>query len=90
VTRITKTLHEDRHTFLSISRSLVLRMKNVSEMSFRKNQNTHFMFNKFSFENREVFWDNVEKCGTARQAMDGNIIRSMHIKCGITKATKTY
>jgi len=30
-------------------------MKNVSEMSFIENQNTHCVFNKFSFENREVF-----------------------------------
>jgi hypothetical protein len=46
------------------------------------------MFNKFSFENREVFWDNAEKYGTARQVADGNIIGSMRIKCRITKATK--
>jgi hypothetical protein len=35
-------------------------------------------------------WDNVEKCGTARQATDGNIIRRMRFACWITKATDTH
>ena len=44
------------HLFI-ISRSVLLRMKNVSEKkSFRENQNTHFVFNKFFFsENRAVY-----------------------------------
>jgi hypothetical protein len=32
----------------------------------------------------------VEKCGRARQATDGNIIRRMRFACWITKATDTY
>jgi len=42
------TVHEDQHTFLIISRSIILRMKNVSHKSFREIQNTYFMFNSFS------------------------------------------
>jgi hypothetical protein len=38
----------------------------------------------------KFFLDNVEICGTARQGTDDNIIRSMRIKYGITKATKTH
>jgi hypothetical protein len=34
-------------------------------------------------------WDNVEKCGRARQATDYNIIQCMHFACWITKATDT-
>jgi hypothetical protein len=37
-------------------------MKNVSGMSFREKQSTHFMFKKCSIENREFFkimWKNV-------------------------------
>jgi hypothetical protein len=41
------TLHEDRYTFLVISRPIVLRMKNVSDKSCRQNRNTYFMFNNF-------------------------------------------
>ena len=34
------TLHEDRFTFLILSRPVLLRMRNISEESFRENQNT--------------------------------------------------
>jgi len=40
------TLH-DQYTFLIISRSFLLRMRNVSEKNYRKNQNIHFMFSNF-------------------------------------------
>jgi hypothetical protein len=39
------TLHEDLCTFIIISRSVVLRVRNVSDGSCREIQNTHFMFN---------------------------------------------
>jgi hypothetical protein len=38
MTRIMGTLHEDQYTLLVISRSL--RMRNVSDKSFREKQNT--------------------------------------------------
>ena len=43
VTRISGTLHEDEYTFLIISRSFLLIMRNVSDKSCRENQNTHFI-----------------------------------------------
>ena len=46
LTKITGTLHEDLRTFMSIARSFLLRMRNVSDKSCRVNQNTYFMFNK--------------------------------------------
>ena len=56
--RIEGTLHEDQYIFLIISRSLVLRMRNISE-----NQSMHFMFNKvFFFENLaayEIMWKSM-------------------------------
>jgi hypothetical protein len=45
LTTITGTLHEDRYTFLIISRSVLLRMRNVSDKSCTENQNTHFTSN---------------------------------------------
>ena len=55
-TRMTGSLHEDRYTFLIISRSFLLGMKNVVDKSYRGNQNTHFVFNNFFFfENRAVY-----------------------------------
>ena len=57
---MTGTLHEDQHTFLIISRSIILRMKNVSHKSFREIQNTFFV--QHLFENRavyEIMWKNI-------------------------------
>ena len=45
--KISGTLHEDQFKFLIISRSVLLRMRNVSDKSCRENQNTHFMFCNF-------------------------------------------
>ena len=39
------TSYEDQYTILTISRWILLIMRNVSHKSFRENQNTHFMFN---------------------------------------------
>ena len=62
-TRITGTLHEDVSTFMTISRWILLRMRNVSNKSYRENQNTHFIFNNV-FPKIVPLWDNVEKyCG---------------------------
>jgi len=48
-TRITGSLHEDQYTFFIVSRSVLLRMRNVSDKSCRENQNTQFLFNTFFF-----------------------------------------
>jgi hypothetical protein len=42
--RIAGTLHKDLSTFI-ISRSVLLRMRSVSDRSRRENQNPHFMLN---------------------------------------------
>jgi hypothetical protein len=56
MTRIEGTLHEDQFIFLTISRSVLLRMRNISGKSCRGNQTTHFMFSKFIFfENITVY-----------------------------------
>jgi hypothetical protein len=44
LTRIKDTLHEDLITFMIISHSVLLRMRNGSEKICRENQNTHFEF----------------------------------------------
>jgi hypothetical protein len=45
--RITGTLHEDQYIFSIISRSVLLKMRNISHESCRENQNAHFMFSNF-------------------------------------------
>jgi hypothetical protein len=48
-------------TFLTISRSFLLRKRDFSK-SCRENQNTRFVFNNFFLENRavyEIMWKNI-------------------------------
>jgi len=54
MTIITGTLHEDQYTFLIISRSFLLRMRNVSDKSCRENQNTCFVFSNFFSLSRKI------------------------------------
>ena len=58
--------------FFIISRSILLRMRNVPDKSCRENQNTHFVFNNFFFKSYR-WWDKMEKYSTAGQATDDNI-----------------
>jgi len=41
------TLRAQQYTFLFISQSVLLRMKNISDESCRETGITHFMFNNF-------------------------------------------
>jgi hypothetical protein len=54
--------------FFVISRSVLLRMRNVSDRGCTETQNTQFMFNK-SFH----LWKNVEKYCRAEQATDDSM-----------------
>jgi len=86
MTRLTGTLHEDQHTFLIISHSVLLRMRNVSDKRCRENQNTHFVFNIFFFENGaiyEIMWKNVEPDRP-------HMTWCKCIACWIPKATNTH
>jgi hypothetical protein len=55
--------HKDVFTFMTTSRWILLRMRNVSNKSCRKNQNTCFMFSGFFSRKSYRLWDNVEKYG---------------------------
>jgi len=57
-----------------------------SDKSCREN---HILFSVTS-QNFCHLWDNVEKYGRTRQAIDDNIIRCMHLAYWITKATGTH
>ena len=83
---ITGTWHENLRTFMIISCRILLRTRNVSDNVVQKVK-THCMFN---FQKLCHLWDNVEKCDTARQATDGNIIWNMCFVCWITQATDLH
>ena len=71
-----------------ISRSVIFRMKNISEESCRENQNTYFIFNDF-FENRTLYFIMWKKNTGVRQTTDENEMRHMRTACLINKATNT-
>jgi hypothetical protein len=51
--------------FMKISRSILLRMRNVPDNT--ENQNTHFKFNNFCFPQKSCcVWDNVQKIWYSR------------------------
>jgi hypothetical protein len=85
LTEITGTLRDDLCPVM-ISRSVLLRMRRVSDKPCRENLNTYFRFNNF-LQKIVPLWDNVEKCGTTWQAADDNIIQRMRIARLMNKAT---
>jgi len=88
VTRITSTLHEDQYTFLIISLSVLLTMRNVSDKSCRVNQNTHFVFSNIFYENRAVYelmWKN-----NVHPDRPQKTIWRMRFACWITVATERH
>ena len=85
---MTGTLHEDRYTSLIVSRSVLLRMKNVSNKRCTENQNTHFVYSKIFFENLcvyEIILKNVVQRGRPHMK-----IRRIRIARWITKATDKH
>jgi len=66
-------LHDDRHICFITSRSILLRMRNVSNKSCTENQTTCFVFNNFFFRKSCRLWDNVEEYCKVGQATDNNM-----------------
>ena len=58
--------------FFIISRSDLIRKRNVSGKGCRGNQNTNFMFSNFFYDIVSLL-ENVEKCVTAGKATDDNM-----------------
>jgi len=74
---------------MTVSRLVLLVMKNVSDKSCRENQKTHVMFSKFFFyENRavyEIMWENMVESDRPQMT-----IWRMRIACSKIKATNTH
>ena len=72
--RITGTLHEDQCIFLIISRSVFLRVRNVSVKVVEKFE-THILFSiTFSWKQSRL-WDKIEKYWRAGKDTDDNMAR---------------
>jgi hypothetical protein len=60
--RITCTLHEAQYSFMIISCSVLLRIRNVSDKRCRENKNTHFIFNYLFIRKSclfKIMWKNI-------------------------------
>ena len=67
------TLRENQYMSLIIYRSVLLRMRNISDKSCRGNQNTLCILKAFFFFRKYcLLLDNVEKYCRAGQASDDN------------------
>ena len=85
MTRIAGTLHEDQYTFLVISRSFRLRMRNSSD-KVAEYVKTHILCVQFifSFQNRplnEIMWENIAQPGRPQMMMIIIIIIIIIINC---------
>ena len=76
LTKITDTLNANWYIYLTISRSFLLRMRNVAGKSVRENQNTFFMFNFFYHRESCCLWGKVKKYYTFEQDTDYNMVRA--------------
>jgi hypothetical protein len=85
-TRITGTFHEDQYTFLIISRSFLLRMRNVSDKSCREIK-THILcsIHFFNLAVCEILWKNVIEPGRMHITM-----WLMRIPSWLSNATNTH
>jgi len=89
MTRLRATLLEDHYTFMIISRSVLLKMRNDSDKRHRKIQNTHFVLNNSprppdSCAVYEAMWK-----GTSKPERPQMKIRHMRIAYWITKFSHT-
>jgi hypothetical protein len=74
--------------FVTISRSFLLKMKNVSHKSCREYQNTHFVFRNFFPEKSDVY--KIRRKNTIGRGRSQVTIWRMRIVCWIPKATNTH
>jgi hypothetical protein len=74
---------------MTASRSLLLRMRNVSDKRCGKNQNAHCIFNNiFVFENLAVY--EIKRKNIVERGRPQMTIWRMRIACWISKVTKTH
>jgi hypothetical protein len=86
--RIMGILHEDQYEWLIRSRSLLRRMRNVSDKRCRENQNKNFMFDNPFSERRAVY--EIMLKNTVEPERSQMTIRRMRIACRIHKATNIH
>jgi hypothetical protein len=73
---------------ISLSLSVLLRIRNVSDKFLEKIKHSFYSFT-LSRESCRL-WDNVENYCRSGEVTDDNIVRRMHFACGINKFIDTH
>ena len=76
------------YIFFIISRSILLRMRNVSGINFKGNKNTRFVFNHFFFSESSAVYEMWKN--TVEWLRPQMTIWRMRTACWITKGTHTH
>jgi hypothetical protein len=85
---MTGTLYNDQYTFMIVSRSVRLRMRNVQTSVVEKIK-THFIFNNFFFFEYRAVYEIMWKQNTDPDRPQAKMW-CMRIACWITTATNTH
>ena len=72
-------LHEYQYKLFIVSRSFLLRMRNVAD-KFVEKIKTHILCSSFFFKSY-LLWDNVEKCCRGVQATGDNMAHAHCMLC---------
>jgi len=80
------TLHKDQYTLMNVCRSILIRMKNISDKYRENKSNILYLIN--AFENHSVY--NIKRKNTVEPGRQQMTIWRMRILCWITKATDTH
>ena len=88
--RIRGTLQEDQLTFLVVSRSALLRMRNVSDRPCKETQNTHCMINNFFLAQILPFCDMMWRKTPVEPDSPQMTIWRMRILRYVPKPTNTH
>jgi len=88
MTKVTGTIYEHKNTFLIISCSVPLRMKNIADKSCTEIE-AHILYSTFFFRKLCHLWENVEKYGRPAEATDENMAYA-HFTLGTLCPTKIH
>jgi hypothetical protein len=75
---------------MTISRWIILKMRNVSDKSCTENQNTYFVINYFFSRKSCRLWNNVKKKKYNGDRQTRMTIQRTRFACWITKTTHTH
>ena len=82
------TVHEDKCSFFIVSRLFLLRTGNVSDKTYRENQNTYFIISNLFPENHVVY--ETKRKNILEPNRPQATIRRMFIACWMTKARNPH